>query len=63
MKMTNSEALEILKKKSACRDEMEFCALKCRTCEHYVNYDDETNAINVAIEAVEFCVMVEDDGK
>ena len=63
-KMSNKEALTILKKESACRNEEESCVgIKCLDCEHNVTYDDMTKAINVAIEAVEFCVMVEDDGK
>lgn len=64
IRMSNSEALDILQKELECRNEEESCVgILCKDCEHNVTYDDVTKAINVAIEAVEFCVMVEDDGK
>lgn len=62
--MTNIEAFSILQKELECRNEEESCVgILCKDCEHNVTYDDVTKAIKVAIEAVEFCVMVEDDGK
>ena len=75
MKMTNSEALEILRKESECRhaDYDDYCQQRnCDDCEYHYMDDDEaenlpndklTQAIDTAIEALELCVMIEDDAK
>ena len=60
-RMTNSEALELLRKEAGCRNEK--CGANCSMCEHNAPYNDVTAAINVAIEALELCVMIEDDGR
>ena len=61
--MSNSEALEILRKESAClKEDKEYCLIACNDrCEHYVDRNEYVKAIDVAIEALELCVMIEDD--
>ena len=64
--MTNSEALDILRKESKCRHgEVEcYTTSGCLDeCSAYVSEDDFLLAIDVAIEALELCVMIEDDGR
>lgn len=61
--MSNNEALEILRKESAClKEDKEFCLIVCDDrCKHYVGRNEYVKALEVAIEALELCVMVEDD--
>lgn len=57
--MTNAEALEILRKESEFRKNM----LPLSPLLEKQGADLLTQAIEVAIEALELCVMVEDDGR
>ena len=65
--MTNSEALEILRKELACRERIDdgcFWVGECVGCEYdNENPESVTDALKTGIEALELCVMIEDDGR
>ena len=66
MTMENNEALDILRKESKCRHgEVEcYTTSGClNECPAYVSEDDFLLAIDVAIEALELCAIIEDDGR
>ena len=59
--MTQTEALSILKKESGCRKYV--CDVNCDTCERYVHNRALTQAIDIAISALEQVIEREDDGR
>ena len=62
--MTQTEALEILRKESGCRKEEDSCVgFDCGKCEHFVPYNDFTHALDIAISALEQVIEREDDLK
>ena len=71
MKMTNSEALEILQKESGCykrrmetADECCYLLESCeKDCRFYTSERQEYEAHSIAISAVEQVIEREDDGR
>lgn len=64
--MSNSEAKEVFEKAIYCRSREECDRLDqydCGICEYYVGNMDLMEAMKTAIEALELCVMIEDDGR
>ena len=62
MQMANSEALEILQKMYECKNR-NACASSCKKCRWFVDEVEFTGALKNAIEALELCVMIDDDGR
>ena len=63
--MANKEALEILRKELECRNSISHsCVINdCNGCQYNVTNVEVTKAIETAIEALELCVMIENDGE
>lgn len=63
--MTNIEALDVLRKEVSCRKEPEHkCNDRtCTKCDYKVEEETLVGAMDTAIEALELCVMIEDDGR
>ena len=59
--MRNSEAVEILRKFYECRKI--HCNFACGECDKRVYFDETNDAIKTAIEALEFCIEVDNDVK
>ena len=62
--MTVVEALTILRKELGCRHNEDSCAgIRCHSCEYNAGYHDVTQAIDIAISALEQGIRSQDDGK
>ena len=61
--MNNAEALEILRKEISCQRTQCDLFPSCGGCEKFVLSDELLDALKIAIEALEFCIEVDDNGR